>query len=540
MNQLLRKLTLLTASLFTLSTAASVVTPLAQAEDEQVLELAIGSEPPTIDPALATDSTSGAIIRNVFEGLTELDSEGEVQPGVAESWQVSDDLLTYTFKLRQDAKWSNGDPVKASDFEYAWKRVLNPETASQYASIMYAIAGAEAFNAGEGSADEVGVKAVDDQTLEVKLAQPTPYFLELTSFYTYMPVHQATVDKEDNWAAEAGEQYVTNGAFVLEEWNHSSDYVLVPNEAYWDRQAVQLDRVNVQIIEEESTANTQFQAGALDYLGSPYSTVSLDAIDLFRSQDQLKTKDYAAIYWYKVNTTDEVMKNANIRKALALGFNRQGLVENILKGGQQPATSLVPPAIEGFEEDPGFFKDADYDQAKEYLAKGLEELGMKDPAELTLRLSINTSEAHASIAQYIQEEWSKNLGIQTQIDNAEWQVYLDKVNQLDYQIARLGWIADYNDASTFLEMYSTADNGNNDTGWENEEYKNLLDQAAKEADEAKRLDILKEAQAIIVDEMPVIPVYFYVNNYVVADKVQNMHPDALGHINLKYVSVTAE
>lgn len=540
MNQWLRKLTLLTASLLTLGTAASAVAPVVHAEDEQVLELAIGSEPPTIDPALATDSTSGAIIRNVFEGLTSVDENGEVQPGVAESWEVSEDLLTYTFKLREGAKWSNGDPVKASDFEYAWKRVLNPETASQYSSIMYAIAGAEAFNAGEGKEEEVGVKAIDDNTLEVKLAQPTPYFLELTAFYTYMPVHQATVQKEDNWAAEAGDLYVTNGAFSLEEWNHSSDYVLVPNEEYWDRDAVQLDRVNVQIIEEESTANTQFQAGALDYLGAPYSTVSLDAIDLFKSEDQLETKDYAAIYWYKVNTTDDVMKNVNIRKALALGFNRQGLVENVLKGGQQPATSIVPPAIEGFEEDPGFFKDADYDHAKEYLAKGLEELGMKDPAELTINLSINTSEAHASIAQYIQEEWAKNLGIQTQIDNSEWQVYLDKVSQLDYQVARLGWIADYNDASTFLEMYSTADNGNNDTGWENEEYKNLLDQAAQEADEAKRTELLKDAQAIIMEEMPVIPVYFYVNNYVVADKVNDMHPDALGNINLKYVSVNAE
>lgn len=539
MKKFLKQTIALSAALLSFSTVGSVLTTVS-AQDEQVLNLAIGSEPPTIDPALATDSTSGAIIKNVFEGLTHIDAEATIQPGVAESWEVSEDGLVYTFTLREGATWSNGDPVTANDFEFAWKRVLNPETASQYASIMFVIEGAEAYNSGEGDADSVGVKAVDERTLEVTLANPTAYFMDLTSFYTFMPVHQATVEADADWASGAGDNYVTNGAFLLSEWNHNSDYVLVDNEAYWDNENVALDVVNVQIIEQESTANAEYQAGNLDYLGAPYSTVSLDAIDLYRANGELNTAPYAAIYWYKVNVTDEVMQNANIRHALALAIDRQNLVDNITKGGQLPAMSLVPPTVEGFEEDPGFFGDADFEGAKEFLAAGLEELGLSDPSELTINISINTSEAHATIAQFIQEGWAQNLGINATIDNTEWQVYLDKVSALDYQVARLGWIADYNDASSFLDMYRTADDGNNDTGWGSDEYQALIDGARAETDADARIGILKEAEALIMGEMPVIPIYFYANNYVLNPNVQNMSPDALGNIDLKNVSLSAE
>lgn len=530
---------MLGAAVLAFGPVASLSTAMVSAQEEQVLNLAIGSEPPTIDPALATDSTSGAIIKNVFEGLTAMDNAGEVLPGAAESWEVSEDGLTYTFKLREGNTWSNGDPVTASDFEYAWKRVLNPETASQYASILYVVAGAEAYNSGEGEADAVGVTAVDDSTLEVTLANPTTYFLELTAFYTYMPVHQATVEADADWALDASDAYVTNGPFSLQEWAHSSHYVLVKNDSYWDVDNVSLDTVNVQIIEAESTANAEFQAGGIDYLGSPYSTVSLDAIDLYKANEELNVAPYAAIYWYKLNTTDEVMSNVNIRKALALAVDRQALVDNITKGGQLPAMGYVPPTSAGFEEDRGYFADADYDAAKEYLATGLEELGMSDPSELTINISINTSEAHSTIAQFIQEGWAQNLGINAEIDNTEWQVYLERLDVLDFQVARMGWIADFNDASTFLDMYRTADAGNNDTGWENEEYKALIDQAAAEQDVDVRTDLLLQAEAIMIEEMPVIPLYYYTNLYVVHDHVENMLPDALGNINLKDVSISS-
>lgn len=537
MKKFLRVLTLI--SLFLLSVAPFAQTT-ASAQDAATLNLSIGTEPPTLDPALATDSTSGSVIRNVFEGLTH-NNHGEIEPGVAESWEESEDGLTWTFTLREGTTWSNGDPVTANDFEYSWKRALNPETASQYASILYPIAGAEEYNSGEGEADAVGVTAVDDYTLEVTLNNPTPYFLELTSFYTYMPVHQATVDADaTGWAAEAGETYVTNGPFTLETWNHNSDLVLAKNAEYWDAENVALETVNIQIIESEATANSEFQAGNLDYLGTPYGTVSLDAIDMYRANDELNTVPYAAIYWYKVNTTDEYMQNANLRKALALAIDRQGLVDNITKGEQLPALGLVPPTIEGFEEDRGYMQDAAFEEANEYLATAMEELGISDPSEITINISINDSEAHSTIAQYIQSGWATNLGINAEIDSTEWQVYLDRLNVLDYQVGRMGWIADFNDAISFLDMYRTADHGNNDTGWENEEYKNLIDGANAEADPAARTQMLLDAEAIIMEEMPVIPVYFYTSNYVIQDHVQNLEPDALGNVSLKDVTLSAE
>ena len=537
MRKLLKKIIALGVATIALSPIANLV-PMASAQ-EQVLNISTSAEPPTIDPSLASDSTSGSIIRNVFEGLVTTSQEGEILPGVAESWEVSEDGLVYTFKLRGDALWSNGDPVTANDFVFAWTRVLNPETASEYASIMYPIKGAEAYNTGEGSVEEVGIKAVDETTLEVTLEAPTAYFLELPAFYTFMPVHQASVEANEDWAMDAGESYVTNGAFVLSAWNHNADYQLTKNDQYWDKDNVKLDQVNVKIIESEATANAEFQAGGIDYLGSPYSPVSLDNIEQYRADGLLQTAPYSAIYWYKLNTTDEVMANVNIRKALALAIDRQGLIDNVTKGEQIPALGYVPPTIEGFNEDRGYFADADFEAAKELLAKGLEELGMQDPAELNVEISINTSEAHSTIAQFIQEGWAKNLGINATIRNSEWQVYLDELTSLQYQVGRLGWIADFNDASTFLDMYRTADNGNNDTGWENADFKAKLDEANKEQDEAKRTQLLVDAEGIIMEELPVIPLYYYTNNFVAKDTVEGMVPDALGNIDLKNVSIKA-
>lgn len=533
----LKKSTLLTIvftlvlTIFTLPLAQSV-----SAQEANKLRLTLNTEPPSLDPALATDSTSGAIIRNVFEGLTTL-SDGEVAPGVAESWELSDDLLTYTFKLREDATWTNGQPVTAHDFEYAWKRVLNPETASSYASILYVIDGAKSYNSGEESEEDVKVAAIDDHTLEVTLTEPCAYFLELTAFYTYLPVNKEAVESGNGWAAEAGEQYVTNGPFTMTTWNHNSEVILTKNPTYWDADNVSLEEVNIQIITSEATATVEYQAGNLDYLGTPYGTLSLDSIDLFKADGSMKTEPYAGIYMYKLNTTDELIQNVNLRKALALAIDRQSLIDNILKGNQIPALGYVPATIHGFEEDRGYFQDGDFEAAKEYLAKAMEELGLSDPGEITIKLSINDSEAHMTIAQYVQESWAKNLGIQTEIDSTEWQVYLDRIRDLDYQVGRLGWIADYNDPNTFLEMYKTADDGNNNTGWESPDFAEKLTAATKETDPEKRTGLLLEAESIMIEDMPVIPVYYYTNNYVVSDHVQNMKPDALGGILLKDVVV---
>lgn len=499
------------------------------------LNVVVTSEPPSMHPQLATDSTSSAILKQLYEGLTTY-KDGEVIAGAAEDWEISEDGLVYTFKLR-DAKWSNGDAVTAEDFEYAWKFALNPENASEYASILYPIKGAESYNLGEGTAEEVGIKVVDEKTLEVTLENPTPYFLELTAFKTYFPIHKATAEANDTWYAEAGDAFITNGPFTLTDWQHSGSMTLEKNANYWDAANVALSKVNVGMVESEATAATMFDAGEIDFLGAPFQTVALDVIDRYKEEGILEIADYSAIYMYKFNTTDEIMSNANIRKALTLAIDRQGLVENVTKGEQTPALAMVPKAVNGFEEDAGYFKDNDIEEAKKALDAGLKELGLSDPSELNLKLSYNTSEAHAAIAQFIQEGWRTNLGIEVTLDNSEWQVFLDKLSNLDYQIGRLGWIADYNDAYTFLEMYNSAENGNNDTGWENAEYTELLHQSNAEEDAEKRLALLKQAEEIIMSEYPVAPIYFYTNLSVKKDYVENMELDQLGNVYLKYVDI---
>ena len=533
MKKQLRKL----FALCSLSSLIAIQAPLEIFAQENVITLSTNSEPPTIDPSLSTDTTSGSIIDNVFENLTEITPEQEIVPGAAESWEVSEDGLVYTFKIQKDAKWSNGDPVTAKDFEYAWKRMLNPETVSPRANLYYVIKGAEDYNTGKGKVEDVGVKALDDQTLEVTLHTPVAYFLELINHYAFAPVNQKVVESDETWASEAGENYVTNGPFVLSEWNHNSDYTLTKNDQYWDKDNVQLDQVNVKIIESEATASAEFQSGGIDFLGSPYGAISLESVDVFKDMPNFTKQAYSGIYMYKLNVTDKVMSNVNIRKALALAIDRKALTENITKQTHIPALGFVPGTVKGFEEDRGYFKDADFKAAKEYLAKGLKELGMKDPSELTINLSINTSEAHSTIAQFVQESWNQNLGINTSIDNTEWQVYLAKIEGLDYQVGRMGWSGDYNDAASFLDMYYAANTPNNSTGWENSEFQKLMDQAQTELDEAKRTQLLLDAEAIMAEDMPVIPVYYNETIYIHSDKIKSMKPDAIGRYNLKYIEL---
>lgn len=504
---------------------------------DKSLNLAIASEPPSLNPQLATDSQSGSILNAVFEGLTRVDKQGKVENAMAEDVKVSEDKLTYTFTLR-DAKWSNGDQVVAGDFEYAWKWALNPKNASQYAYIFYAIEGAEDYNLGKGSADKVGVKAIDDKTLEVKLNNPTPYFLELTAFYSYMPVDQKVAEKNDKWFAEAGDDYVTNGPFTLKDWKHNASLTLAKSDSYWDAKNVDVNTVNISMVESLATADRMFQSGDLDFIGAPFQTVSLDKIDTYKADKSLHIADIASVYLYKFNTKDDVMKNKNIRKALTLAIDRQGLIDNVTKGEQKPANGIVPQSIKGWDSQQQFFKDNDIAGAKAALKQGMKELGIKKASDIKINLSINTDEAHAAIAQFVQEGWKKNLGIDTTIDNSEWQVYLDKVDNGDFQVARMGWSADYNDATSFLDLYTTADNGNNQTGWESKKYQDLMAKAQKETDDSKRLGYLQQAEAVFMADYPAAPVYDYTTLSVVKDGITGMDADVLGNINLKDVKIS--
>lgn len=499
----------------------------------QELRVNINTEPPSLNPGLAQDSTSGTVLRNVLEGLTRISPEGKPENAMAEDIKVSEDGKTYTFTIR-DAKWSNGDPVIAKDFEYAWKWALDPANNSTYAYQLYYLEGAEAFNTGKGEKDAVGVKAVDEKTLEVKLVNPTPYFEELTAFYTYLPVNSKIAEANPEWATDAGENFTTNGPFHLAEWAHSDKIVLEKSETYWDAETVKLDSIEMIMINDPNTELSMFDNGELDWAGAPTGALPTDAMQALKDEGRLVTQPIAGIYNYKFNTTVEPFNNVNIRKAFAHAINRQELIDNILQGEQLPAMAIVPPSM--FEEnEKGYFSDNDVEKAKEYLQKGLEELGLKDASELpAVTLSYNTSEAHQKIAQAIQDMWKQNLGVEVTLDNSEWNVYLDKLDQMDYQVARLGWLGDFNDAINFLEMYRDADGGNNNTGWESKEFQDLLAKSATETDPEARQQLLKDAEAIFMEDMPVAPIYFYTNNWVQAENLKDVAVSGLGDVQYKW------
>lgn len=500
----------------------------------QNLRLNIVSEPPTLHPALATDSTSGGVLIQTFEGLTRIDKDGVPQPAMAEDIQVSDDQLTYTFKIREDANWTNGDPVTAADFEYAWKWAIDPQNQSQYAYQLYSIKGAEAVNNGEGSLDDVAIKAVDEKTLEVTLVNPTPYFLQLLAFYTYFPVNKNVAEANPDWYKDAGDDYVTNGPFKMTEWNHSESILLEKNEDYWDADTVKLETVEMTMVEDPTTELSMFDNDELDWAGLPFGSLPTDAIKALKDNGDLNIKAIAGTYWYKFNTEKKPFNNENIRKALTYAIDRKAIVEQITQGGQIPAMAVVPPTMFA-ENEKGYFKDNDIEAAKAALEKGLKEEGYASVEDLPkITLSYNTSEAHAKIAQAVQDMWKKNLGINVELDNEEWQVYLEKIDSGDYQIGRMSWSGDYNDAFNFLELYRDANGGNNDTGWENPEYKKLLSASQKETDEAKRKQLLQDAETILMNELPIAPVYFYTNTWVQKENLKDVVISGLGEAQLKW------
>lgn len=505
----------------------------AKSDVPQELHLNIATEPFSLNPGLANDSTSGGVLHQTFEGLTRVDAKGKPQPAMAEKITTSKDLTTYTFKLR-DTKWSNGDPVTAEDFVYAWKWALDPKNESQYAYQLYYIKGAQAFNEGTGTVDAVGVKAVDSKTLEVTLEAPTPFFLELTAFYTYFPVNNKIAKENPNWHTDAGDKYTSNGPFKMVEWSHSDKIVLEPNEKYWDAKNVKLKKVEMTMINDPNTELSMFDNGELDWAGSPLGYLPTDVIPQLKSDGKLKVKPIAGTYWYKFNTEKAPFNNVNIRKAFSYAIDRKAIVENITQGGQIPAMAAVPPSM--FEENTkGYYKDADVKKAKEYLEKGLKELNLKSAADLpAISLSYNTNEAHQKIAQAIQDMWKKNLGVEVTLDNQEWKVYIDKLHSGDYQIGRMGWLGDFNDPINFLELYKDKNGGNNDTFWENAEFKDLLNKSSKEADPAKRTKLLKDAEKIFINDMPVAPIYFYTDTWVQNDHLKGVVISGLGDVQFKW------
>jgi oligopeptide transport system substrate-binding protein len=485
---------------------------------KQEIVLNAMSEPPDLDPALATDTTSGWIMDHIFEGLYTKDKDGKPVLGTAKDVQVSDDGKTYTFTLRDDAKWSDGTPVTAGDFEYAWKRVLNPDTGSSFAFYLYYLKGAEEYNKGNGSAEEVGVTAKDDQTLVVELNAPLGYFNELLTMWTFYPVKQELAEENKNWAADA-EGYVSNGPFKFTSWKHDSEAVAEKNENYWDSEAVSLEKITWKMVNDATTYYQMYKTGELDLI----QTLPTDALAQEKENKEYQEVPYFGTYMYMFNVEKEPFTNAKVRRAFAMAINREAISENITKAGETPAFAFVPPGVEtpdgDFREAGGAYFDENADEAKKLLEEGMKEEGWTTLPEVTLLY--NTAENHKKIGEAVQEMVKKNLGVDIKLANQEWKTYLDTTKQHNFQMARMGWIGVLLDPVVILDYY-LGDSPNNRTQWVNEEYDSLIAQAKVEQDEAKRYQLLHDAEKILMEEMPFMPVYHYTNTYLTSHKFEGV------------------
>lgn len=478
-------------------------------------------EPTSLNTLLATYAYDFTPINAMIECLYRDDENDVPQPAGAETVDISDDKLVYTFHLREDATWSNGDPVVATDYEFAWQQALNPEVASDYAYMLYFIHNAEPYFNGEVEWSEVGVKVIDEYTLEVTLDNPLPYATDLFAFPTLAPINQKFYEEvgADKYATDA-EYFCCNGMYELTEWSHNSQIVFQKREDYWNADAVGPDEIVYKII-------TDSQAGLNSYLSREIDYTDLDSGEVVQQAEaagfEVGVKPARSSYYLIVNTEDEFMSNQNLRLALAYSIDKQALVDTVYQNDNQPMTSFTPPAIMGAND--SSFQEAlvaergemypgggDLEKAQEYLQAALEELGCTVD-ELNLSIDCADDSLRRNCATFLQEQWRQNLGIENiTVNSMQTKQVAANRQSGDYCMSLGGWSPDYNDAFNFLDLWVT-DGGNNDSFWSNEEYDNLIAQATAEADEEVRQQYLFDAEEILAAEMPVIPLYWQCQNY---------------------------
>jgi oligopeptide transport system substrate-binding protein len=506
---------------------------------EQVLRVRVGGEPGTLDPNKSTGVPESNYQLAMYEGLSALDAKDIPVPAAAEKWDISPDGLKYTFYIRQNAKWSNGDPVTAHDFEFAWKRALSAELASEYAYMLFMIKNAEAYNAKKVSADQVGVKAINDKTLEVVLEKPTAYFLSICSFHTAYPVHKKTVEANpDKWANDV-KTIIANGPFKPANWVHNSKLEMVKNDQYWDKDKVKLSKIEWILTESNTTALSMFENNQLDYAND---TPNSEA-DRLKKENKLVMGKYLGTYYYSFNNKKAPFDNPKVRKAFTLAIDRETLVKTVLKDMHTPAYAWVPPGLtnpstgKDFREEGGSFFKGDVEQAKKLLAEAGYPNGQGLPS---ITLIYNTNDNHKAIAEAIQEMWKKNLGVTVNIQNQEWKVFLKTRKLGDYQVARHGWIGDYPDPMTFVDTFITKGEvggvqtgGNNDADYSNKEYDRLLDIAQRTNDQKVRMQAMHDAEKLLFEDMGIMPIYFYNYPYVVKPNVKNFIQSPLALNNFK-------
>lgn len=510
----------------------------------KTISLNAGMEPTGLNTLTSTYTIEFSLFKHMYENLVTLDDDDNTVPGAAESWDYDEDTLTYTFHLRKDGVWTNGDPVTAKDFEFAWSQALNPDVASDYAYFLYFIKNAEKYFNGEVAWDEVGVKVVDDYTLEVTMEQPTPYALFLFSFGTLAPINQRFYEAvgADLYSTEA-QYFCTNGPFALTEWSHNDKIVMQKNDAWHGAADVEVEEIDWKIITDANAALSSFLAGDLDMVGLGTGELIKQA-EAAGATIQSYT-DGTSFYIY-FNNNDQYLSNVNLRRALFNAIDEQKEIDTVWQNDNEPMTSFTAPGVSAtdgtsFAGKVGelYAPSRDQEKAKEYLATALSELGCTVD-DLSAHLSIDCGDSATSIAEasFYQEQWRQVLGIEVTVNSMITKQGSQNRKTGNYVMSVTGWGPDYNDPNTFLDLWVT-DGGNNQTGFSNERYDELIDLASKETDLEKRESYFIECEQIIADQLPIGPAFWRAPSYACSDKIKGgMHRSTFQDINAVYVKLS--
>lgn len=496
------------------------------------------NDPTSLDPRAVRMLKDLTLVKQLFDGLMRIDANNIPQPAIASHVEISEDLLTYTFHLRE-ALWTNGDPVTAYDFVYAWTTVLDPAFATDYAYMLYPIKNAKRARAGECSLDAIGIFAPNERRLVVRLEEPTPYFLELTAFPTFFPINSKVDKKSRSWAHAPGENFVSNGPFMLESWHPESKMEMVKNSTYWDKKNVRLAALSFSVINDNNSEALLFEKNALDWLGSPISqNIATDLIATMKQRGALESFPVAGTFWFKFNTAQSPFDHAKLRRAFSYAINRNEIIQHILQGNEAVATGPLPPSMQ-IQPVP-FYEDGQTTLAKTLFEEALAENGWTRETFPKVVLHHSPSDRINKIVQLVQHQWKNAFDIEIKLESMEMHLYRRNIREGNYQVGTGEWIADFNDPIAFLELFQFPNqegNGMNDTGWYREDFADLLVKSRSQSDLNRRRELLVQAEKILIEEMPIAPVYHYAFDYIKKEGIKNVILSPLGTADFKFATI---
>jgi oligopeptide transport system substrate-binding protein len=498
-------------------------------EHKQHLRTTLKMDPPSLDPRVGVDNISSGVIRTLFDGLTYMGRDGKTQLALAESYEISEDFKTYVFYIRK-AKWSDGSPITAFDFESSWKHMVDPNTFAPNANLLYLIKNGRAIKLGEAPIDSLGVKALDDTTLVVNLDHSHATFLDALANCAFYPLHASMRNNKFNI-----KHYVGSGPFIFDSYQLQDKIVVSKNPHYWDAASVQLDKITFFIIKEESTSLLMFKKNEIDWLGSSFGGLSVDAIPSLLKTGLVNVTQAAGTNWLALNIKKFPFTNVNIRKALAFAINRKEIVDNVLHSQCKEALSYVP-RIQKQDLWHPYFKDGDIEEAKRLLVKGLEELNITLEQFPAITIIYNHSDIWHKMMQAVQQQWTEALGIKVSIQGMDGSVFLNRLWKGDFEVARCAWNVQYNDPANILEVYKHKDFVNNHTSWEHPVFIAQLEAASKCLAKS-RWAFLEEAEQILIDEMPAIPLSHNALMYIQKEGIRGVVASSLMIVDFRWASI---